>query len=101
MVRPFLGSEANARSILSAVGEDVLLEDGSTIAGVFRSRAVTEYDGAVAVQRTYTVLGVPDVLGGSIRQGQTLTARGARWYAAAALSAGDGWSDYVLNEQES
>ena len=100
MVRPFLGSEANARSILSAVGEVVVLEDGSRIAGVFRTRSIVEYDGTDAREVLHTVLGVPDVLKGTLRQGMVVTARGARWYAAAALSAGDGWSDYVLNEQE-
>ena len=59
-----------------------MLQDGSEIMAVFRSRSLTEHDGTASVQRTHTVLGVPDLLSGSIRQGDTLTA---------ALDAGDGW----------
>lgn len=96
-MKPSIGSRPNSRTVLSALGRPVVLEDGSVIDAIVRSREVLEYDGSTARTVTHVVLHVPDVTRGSIAQGQRVTVDGLGYYVAAAGASGDAWTRYVLS----
>ena len=100
MPRPRTGDLPNAKTLLSAFGETIVLEDASEIEGIFKTRQVTEYDGTNAFQRPHYVLFVPEVLQGTFAQEQYVTIRGSLWYVSATIDVGDGWLESVLSLRE-
>ena len=97
MPRPSTGSLPNAGTLLNAFGERVQLEDGSEIDAIVSQRKELTYSGSEAREVMHTVLSVPVVSQGSLRQGQTVTARGVSYYAANVLDVGDGWQEFPLS----
>ena len=97
MPRPSTGSARNAATFLSAFGEPIVLEDGSTIDAIVRQKTELVYDGSQAIERQHAVLEIPDVLAGSIAQFQRVEVRGVERYIAAAVEKGDGWTVYSLS----
>lgn len=97
MSAPTIASPANARALLSAFGENVSLEDGSTIQAIVRREQSVTYNGVEAVRKIHTVLHVPAVFQGSFAQSQFVTVRGQRAYVPALVERGSGWVSAALS----
>ena len=96
MPRASTGDLANARTLLSAFGEPVGLQDSSEISGIYTVRKEIAYDSSEAVERTHYSLAVPVILAGTFGQGQDVRIRGLSHYVVGVLDAGDGWLEAAL-----
>ena len=94
--RPFSGSLPNVRTLESALGEAVRLQDGSTISGIFTEASTLTYDSVEAVERQHTNLTVNVLTAGTLAAQQTVTVRGRAYYVASMVHIGDGWQMYIL-----
>ena len=95
-MRPFSGSLPNVRSLLSAFGEPVTLEDASTITAIFTERFKLTYDNGEAVQRRHTNLTVNILTAGTLDVSQTVTVRARASYVVSKVHIGDGWQLCIL-----
>ena len=97
MPRPSIGSAANAATLLSALGRDVLLEDGTTIQGIFKTRHTVMYDGqSVALEIPSHVLHVPIISQGSLQDQQHVNIDSATYYVVSGYPTGDDWMIFQL-----
>ena len=96
-MRPSISSEPNARTLLSAFGQAVTLQDGSVIEAIVRQRRAVTYNGTEAREVTHTVMSVAVVAMGTFGQGQAVTVAGERSYAPAVVDVGDGWVQAALS----
>ena len=63
------------------------------IAAIVRTRKELVYNGSEAIERSHTVLSVPVVSQGSLRQGQYIMVRNVRFYVASIIDKGDDWRE--------
>ena len=102
---PSTGSAANAATLLSAFGEDVTLQDGSVIQGVFRFGDEPFWDPVrlEGRQRESFALYVPTDQRGTLEAGtrdtdRTCTLRGVTYFVRSLSHDSDGWSRAVLTK---
>ena len=98
MAVPSTGSAVNAATFVSAFGETVTLEDGSTFKGVFRFHDDPFFDptSLEGRQREFFALHVPTAELGSLVASQRVFLRGDSYFVRSLSNDSDGWSQLVL-----